>query len=327
MAQTKRATAYLDVGFEGYFACRIATDPDPTDERRGMSGYTMALAGEDPLDQGIRLQVDDAYYQRNGRAPMRQMGIEIGVSVTSVRCAGKPWPRAAGLIGAKVHLDGGDDPAAGLPLPIFESRNNITGSDDTMSFVITPFRLRIENGAQTLTAIDYVDPRDPSRQPWQIDDPAVYERRLTRCWATDDQCVAEAIGVFDAYGYFRDRRRYLERLIEHAQAEIANLPAKSPEAAALEANIQRFRSRIYQLEFWGDRVISKLLMRCNWQFDINGPKAFGFDVGVAVDTSADWPIELWFGGWDGDLLLGYAQGTLRLPFALTADIQARIDAA
>ena len=45
----------LDLGFEGYFMCRLTTDPDPTDEKRGVSGYTLALATEDDLDNWIQL--------------------------------------------------------------------------------------------------------------------------------------------------------------------------------------------------------------------------------------------------------------------------------
>jgi hypothetical protein len=305
-------TRYLDVGFQGYFACRIATDPDPTNEERGMSGYTMALVGEDPLDQGIRLQVDEGYKERNYRAPMAEMGIDIGVDVISVTCDDEPWKTPGGLLGARVHLDSGEDPAVGLPLPIFESRNNITGSDDTMSFVINPFRLRIENGAAQLTAVDYVDPADPDRQLWQINDPTLYERRLTACWDTNDPEVGEAINVFDYYGYFRDRRLYLSKRIADNERKIAE---GAPDADELRAANQAFRSRIYQLEFWGDRVISKIGTRCDWRFAINGPKEFGFDVGVSIDTDAPWPIEMWFGGWDGDFLIGYARGLLRLPFA------------
>ncbi len=36
----------LVVNFAGWFQCRLATDPDPTDEPRGVSGFTFALAGE-----------------------------------------------------------------------------------------------------------------------------------------------------------------------------------------------------------------------------------------------------------------------------------------
>ena len=45
----------LDVHFEGYFLCRLTTDPDPTDEPRGVSGYTLALAGETNLDNCVLL--------------------------------------------------------------------------------------------------------------------------------------------------------------------------------------------------------------------------------------------------------------------------------
>lgn len=309
---TAMMTGFLDLGFEGYFACRIATDPDPTNEERGMSGYTMALTGEDRLDQGIRLQVDADYYARNARPPLREMKIEIGVRVTTVTCDGKLWTQPGDLIGARVHLDGADDPAAGLPLPIFESRNNITGSDDAMSFVITPFNLRIESERHRLSAVDYANPSDPGQQIWQIDDPSVYKRRLTSSVSMNDVEVSEALRVFDAYGYFRDRRKYLEKLIADNDVRIAR---GASNASELETANQGYRSRIYQLEFWGDRVISKLQTRCDWKFAINGPKSFDFDVGVPIDTKAEWPITFWFGGWDGDLLTGYMRGVLSLPFA------------
>lgn len=48
----------LQIQFQGYFMCRIATDPDPTNEQRGVSGYTLALVQEDVLDQVIRTQLD-----------------------------------------------------------------------------------------------------------------------------------------------------------------------------------------------------------------------------------------------------------------------------
>ena len=73
-----RVVKYL-TGFEGYFMCRLATDPDPNNEPRGRSGYTMALTTEDPLDQVIRLQPDD-YVRRNLRRPA-EIGRDVGVTV------------------------------------------------------------------------------------------------------------------------------------------------------------------------------------------------------------------------------------------------------
>jgi hypothetical protein len=289
----------LELGFEGYFMCRIATDPDPTNEERGMSGYTMALPREDRLDQVIRLNADPEFLARNRREPLDQMPFEIGVKVASATIGGERWaPVADALVGAPVDLLGRDDPLAGA---IFESRNNTTGSDDTMSFVIDPFDLRIASDTTTITAVDYIDPSDPDRQLWQIADPATYARRLTRCWTTGDQEVAEAIGVFDMYEYFRDRRRFLQRKID------------STGDPALR---ETYASRLYQLEFWGDRVISKLQTRCDWEFAINGPQQVQTTapLGGTIDTSQPWKTAFWFGGWDGDLLVGYMRGTLSMPF-------------
>ena len=50
----------LILNFEGYFQMRMATDPDPPDEPRGLSGYTFALAGEPDLDNLLHLQPDEA---------------------------------------------------------------------------------------------------------------------------------------------------------------------------------------------------------------------------------------------------------------------------
>jgi len=292
----------LDIGFQGYFTARIATDPDPSNEDRGMSGYTMALPKEDRLDQVIRLQADAEFWSRNMRKPLDEMPFTIGVQVASVQLDGHDFAPAAPLVGSLVHLDGHDEPSKGA---VFESRNNTTGSDDTMAFVIDPFKLRIEGAAATITATDYLDPAEPARPLWTITDPAQYARRLTRCVAIGDQEVAQAIGIFDAYGYFRDRRRFLEREI-----------AAGGDPATLEA----YRSRLFQLETWGDRIISKIGTRCDWQFDINGPQNVlqRQPLGGELIANQPWRISFWFGGWDGDLMIGYMRGLLRVPFVVSA---------
>lgn len=305
------AIRLLDVHFEGYFMCRIATDPDPSNEARGMSGYTMALPRETKLDQIIRMQIDEAFAKQNARPPMMDLGKQIGVRVTDVRFDGATYaPAAAALVGAAVDLRGRNQPFADGP--VFESRNNIVGNDDAMAFVIQPFELAITGPRATITARDYLDPAQPDKQTWQFTDPAAYARRISTCQITGDTEVAQAVNVWDPYGYFRDRRRTLERLIE---ADLARLPLAPPdERARLEAAIQGYKSRIYQLEFWGDRIISKIQMRVDWDFAINGPQAIAGELGGTVDVHQPWPIKFWFGGWDGDLLIGFARGVLSLPF-------------
>jgi hypothetical protein len=301
----------LEIAFEGRFMCRQATDPDPTNEDRGMSGYTMALVSETPLDQVIRFHVTDDFWRANARPPSDEMGMRPGVTVRGVRYAGAPYPRAQNLIGARVFLDGKEPSFDG---PIFESRNNIVGNDDAMAFVVSPFKLRIEKGdpRYLITLEDYLDPADPNKKLVDMDDPATYARRLTTCLAMGDNDVSEAVGVYDAFGYFRDRRRYLEKRIGEAEAALPN--ASGAERAALRAEIGACRSRIHQLEHWGDRVISKIQMRCDWAFSINGPQHAEGDFGGKVVTDQPWSVAYWFGGWDGDLLSGWFRGTLSVPF-------------
>jgi hypothetical protein len=303
---------YLQARFEGYFMCRLATDPDPTNEGRGRSGYTMALTSEEPLDQVIRLQTDDCV-ERHLRAPAKAMGIKVGVRVTSVLFDGAEWPGSPNLLGAEVRLLGKDDLFAG---PIFESRNNVVGSDDSLAFVIVPFQLALDrtdgSGASTLSirAADHLDPARPDLAIWQIDDPAIYGRRLPSKFTSPSEEVMEALNIFDFYGYFRDRRKFLGNEIARLGAAIA-VGAADPGAAL---DVEEARSRIFQLETWGDRVINKMGFQLQWDFEINGHKSVEGDLGGTTDEHQPWPVSLWFGGWDGDLMIGYARGSLSIPF-------------
>lgn len=276
----------------------------------------MALTNEAPLDQIIRLQLDDEFARRNLRAPAQRRS--VGVYVVDVQFDGKPYANKADLIGAAVSLQGRTPAFAG---PLFESRNSIVGSDDTMTFVVNPFHLCISKHDAKhevrIEARDILDPAHPELQLWQIVDPSVYARRLPT-FQTDSAELIEAIGVYDYFGYFRDRRRFLHESIAHAEAAIAGDPAVR---AAKELEIQAARSRIYQIEFWGDRFSTKLGFQCTWEFGINQPiQATG--LAGRVDLSQAWPTTFWFGGWDGDLLTGFMRGSVRIPFLPTAKRQA-----
>jgi len=322
MTNNNSPAKYLTAHFQGYFMFRMATDPDPTNEKRGLSGYTMALVNEDDFDQKIRLQFTKEFLDKNLREPSEEMGLrkklEDGVQVYSVTFDGKPWENKEKLIGAQVSLgpfpppQDAQAPSYISELPTFESRNNITGSDDTMAFVIDPFHLYLKKEKEDIiiTAKDDLNPAKPEQKIWQILEPEIYGRRLTTSLEQNSQEVARAINVFDYYGYFYDRRRFLKSKIQ----ELEKLESTSK---ANKIEIEQYKSRLYQLEFWGDRVINKLGFKTSWNFEINGEKCLSQScsvLGGQIDTNQLWPVQLWFGGWDGDLLVGYMRGSLSMPF-------------
>lgn len=59
--------ADLVINFEGYWQCRQATDPDPSEDPRGVSGYTYAFGNESDLDLIIRLQLDEIMPEQDFR--------------------------------------------------------------------------------------------------------------------------------------------------------------------------------------------------------------------------------------------------------------------
>jgi hypothetical protein len=108
----------LDLVFEGWAQCRLATDPDPSDEPRGVSGWTFAVAGEPDLDRVLRLQPDGATERSPGPA--------IGVRVTNAQ-PGTP------LHDARILL---------LDNPVFDGRNGLANEDTREPIV--PIHLRVE---------------------------------------------------------------------------------------------------------------------------------------------------------------------------------------
>ena len=289
----------LDLSFEGYFMCRLTTDPDPTDERRGVSGYTLAMASEDDLDNWIQLNPSQPYIDRNLREPGKSMAangdINLGVKVTSAQVNKKDYEPATGLIGGQVNLVGRDEQ---FPGPTFEGRNDIVGSDDNVEFPIDPFVIEIKNPPSSPIYIKRDYPLPNNAPLWELP-PSAYQDRVGRTPKDPEPIleVMEAIGVYDFFEYFHARSLWLKD-------QIAN--------TADPAQIQMYKTRLYAIEFFGDRIRSRLGMQRLWNFQIKGSS--GVATGLPeVDINAPWPVDFWFGGFDGDLMIGYLRGALHLP--------------
>jgi hypothetical protein len=293
----------LILDFEGYFQMRMATDPDPTDERRGVSGYTFALAGEPDLDAKIHLQPDEpGVYEREFGLPGTP-GPRVGVTVRTATRNREPVPE---LVGAKVaFLDGA----------ILE-HNGLLVRDDF--FIINPFHVRVtagDGGEVLLERNDYLNPSDPDMPENEATAPML-RRRQGKVFTQNSAEVAAATNLESPANVALianrlERKRNLELLL--AQTEDA------VQRAALESRIEQLAI----VEQWwnlsqgtpGNRPIDRraaqlALQLSGWNIDMNG-RIFANRVGA--DEDYPWNIAFWMGGWDGDALCAYVKGTLTVP--------------
>ena len=161
----------IDLDFEGFFLCRLATDPDPSLEERGISGFTYAVAGESLLNPAIFCQPEDVqavygmkspdYRDREPQA-LEQFDIVnireaspdyasynsqgIGIKVTGARVNGEADASLlASLGGAKVRFAADGFPNWKFPGPLFEGRNQIVSDGDPDRFSVNPFIFRISD--------------------------------------------------------------------------------------------------------------------------------------------------------------------------------------
>jgi hypothetical protein len=196
--------------FRGWFQCRLATDPDPYDEPRGVGGYVRALPGEPDLDRIIRLQPEGAV--------IRSHCPQLGVTVDCVFMDGQPVEHP--LLGASVRL---------LDDPKFEGRNWIIAQDGFEPIV--PFHLAIASPRVSL---------DRSHADKVVPPFAPELRAQGLVFAPGE--IREASGIWDLAAVWRTRSSRLESEIptldgaervcaeirlREMRAQLAGQPSKS----------------------------------------------------------------------------------------------------
>jgi hypothetical protein len=264
----------LAIEFEGWFQCRLATDPDPWDERRGVSGWTFVYPGEPDLDRIIRFQ--------SPVAP-KSHGPGVGVRVTKVMTDGGAVTGHP-LIGAEVNL---------LDSPVFEGRNGIIA--ESAKEPVVPFNIEIKGASLTLRRSDPIDLS--SRVELRRRQPVGLER--------NSRTAAQATGIADYLQYRMQRKSDLE-----ADLLSETDPLKR---FALGERIDRLSQSDLSEDIatfsLGFLVAYRFTLRGNSA--VEDP---GGELGGSVGVAAEWPIEFWMGAWDADALCGFTRGTLRIPF-------------
>jgi hypothetical protein len=291
----------LILDFKGYFQMRMATDPDPTDELRGVSGYTFAFCGEPDLDHKLHLQPDEpGVFQRDfgpGGGP------EVGVTVTRAQRDGKDAPD---LVGARIAF---------VDAQIIEHNGLLVRND---YFIINPFRVTLTAGRKVmLDRVDYLNPADPDMPENEATSPMLQRRQATTFTSNSEQ-VALATGLPNAANVTLIQNRL------NRKASLEELLASTPKKDAVKR--AALESRIFELgiveQWWnlsqgtsGNRPIDRraaqlALQLSGWNVDMNGAIAANR---LGADERYPWNIAFWMGGWDGDAMCGYVSGTWTIP--------------
>jgi hypothetical protein len=279
----------ITLNFEGWFQCRLATDPDPSDEPRGVSGWTFAVAGEEDLDRVIRLQQPVSPRSPGPGFPESKVGVVVrSVTVDEQRIPDHP------LVGSQVEL---------LDGPKFEGRNGIVAEDAAEA--IDPFHLRITGGDVTLRRKDLLDPQSPERKIHDVDPSVLKRRQPVEGEAAERAEIADTTGIMDHVGYRQERREKLETDLEGVGDPVLR--------AALRKRIADLKESLEKRDIRVGILGASLVYR----FAIRGPAEVVGDrsvLGGIIGTLPPWPIEFWAGGWDADALCGYMRGRLQVPF-------------
>jgi len=294
----------LEIEFQGWFQCRLATDPDGAFVRRGVTGNAFAIGDEPALDRIIRFQPDGTV-KRSHCPP-------IGVNVTSARLlrsalhapnTGIPVPR---LVSANVNL---------LQDPKLEGRNHLVCEDGE---VIDPFEVQVK------TADGLYLRRRVVGIPLNKMTPT--ERRGTGRYASSGAQVrinamrdnlVHMGDVLSPQDFVSDRIAKLEQEAEEHAEEPLGEPAQAI----------AFRLKVLRATGWQVRNVrwTRFFFDCEYFHTISGEMnsklasvAPAFQVRTPqgepqADFDAKWLIQYHLGFYDTDALAAYAYGLLRIP--------------
>jgi hypothetical protein len=293
----------LRLWFQGYTQFRMATDPDPSDDPRGLSGYTFALPGEPDFDQTLRFQPDEpGVWQRNFGGDT--FAPRVGVTVRRAEVAGTP---AAQYIGARVSL---------LEARLVELNGLVVRND---YFAVDPVHLRVSlNGSTLLERVDLLDPARPRLSILDAGTPELLRRQPSQ-WVSNSEEVAEATGLPQPVTdqALIENRQHRQHCLEALLAETID----PVERSGLETRIAELRI----LRKWWDlseyapggppldrRAYTLALQAKGWNVGINGPVLVNQ---VGANGAAPWPLRFWLGGWDADALCAYIDGDIEIPLA------------
>lgn len=340
--------ATLNISFDGYFLCRLATDPDPSNEQRGVSGFTYSVAGETLLNPAIWSQAKDieAAYGKKSEEFKDPLRSNPQFDIMNIREASTDYQnynqRGIGILVSGVSVDGIPDeelegklkgglfrfanrPQSNGPYngPIFEGRNQITSDGDPDRFTVNPFLMTISTPDDAKTVLSRFDPLDmehPDDQLYKIFPNDKVNRRLPYQRFAQSSDGLNQIGVDpnNLGNYFVNRMNWLKGKIVEATA------------VGKIALAEAYKSRLYAVNFFTqatgptvleNRLLSRIPLRQLYQHSIRGNQSMTpvpmadseFFAPYTIDMEKDWNILYYLGQFDGDLMTGWCSGELKIP--------------
>jgi hypothetical protein len=264
----------LIISFSGWAQCRLATDPDPYDDPRGVSGYMRAYAAEPDLDRIIRFQ-DPPF--------ARAITPDVGVFVRDVVLNGVPQ-NGHPLVGAAVDLAG---------RPVFEGRNGVVAEDAEEP--IYPFHIVLRRGPDSF-----------SRATVATDQtiPAKFREFKAVDFQLDAGFMEKATGISDLRTVWRTRLETLE--LQRPTTPLDQAPSVDERISFLRQNLQAGggAARFFPARMvWDYAVRSDVLERGGGIATL----VPGFE-----PTRDPWRTRFWFGGWDADAQVFFVSGDLEI---------------
>lgn len=292
----------LELKFQGWAQCRLASDPDGAFEKRGVTGNNFALSTEPDLDNVI-------YFQKAG-AVQRSYCPEIGVFIKEAAIISMPYGNnkidAPSLVNGRINL---------LGKPKFQGRNHIVSEDGEP---IDPFEVSVE----TDSGINF---KRAVIGNGLINDMTPVQRRGTGRFP-----VKLALGKDAATEYLKrldiqSPHKLLDERIANLQAALDSIPGdKRLEAEAVHLKFRLDFLDVTKRASLGEPVREgirwkRFFFDAAYRHTISGdmklnnvPKEITI---VEQDSpqSSQWLIEYNFGFFDSDALCSYVYGNLKIP--------------
>ncbi len=282
---------------------RQPTDPDPYDERRGVSGYTFAFGDEPDLNRQI-------YFHEHPEFPVRShidpIGVFINHAFTDSLHGREEVPA---LKNAKVDL---------LGKPMLENRNWTLTAPGYEPII--PFHLEISTPDFLLCRLDALDPDNPEKS--YMDMPKeIIQAKGARGLAYEPATVGPATGIYNYYFTAKERRQALMDDLQ-ARRDSEDPDDQSAANVVMIGRIQELSKGIkaYEIKKENRRTaVHPLLERFGYYMSGHEAK-YEDPTGIlpsppTLAPSDKWRIDFWMGGWDFDALCCYAKGQLQIPLS------------